>query len=105
MDHVDQRQRYEVWRSISNNSGTATKISSPDVTGTSYDDTTAVVGTTYWYWVKAKNTGGTSDLQRRRLGLSAGHSPGERQLRQPREHQRDGGDPDGHKCERHEGSW
>ena len=51
---------YEVWRNSSNNSGTATKISSSDVAGTSYDDTTATAGTTYWYWIKAKNASGTS---------------------------------------------
>ena len=51
---------YEVWRNTSNNSGSATKISSSDVAGTSYDDTTATAGTTYWYWVKAKNANGTS---------------------------------------------
>jgi fibronectin type 3 domain-containing protein len=49
---------YEVWRHTSNSSGAASKIADP--TGTSYDDTTAVAGTTYYYWVKAKNAGGTS---------------------------------------------
>ena len=56
---------YEVWRNTSNNIGTATKISSSDVKGTAYDDRTAVAGTRYWYWVKAKNAAGTS-------GVSAG---------------------------------
>lgn len=51
---------YEVWRNTSNSSGSATKISATDITGTSFDDTTANVGTTYYYWVKAKNAGGTS---------------------------------------------
>jgi predicted chitinase/fibronectin type 3 domain-containing protein len=58
---------YEVWRNSSNNSGTATKISTSNVAGTSYDDTTATAGTTYWYWVNAKNANGTS-------GFSAGNS-------------------------------
>ena len=49
---------YEVWRHTSNSSGSASKIADP--TGTSYDDTSAVAGTTYYYWVKAKNAGGTS---------------------------------------------
>ena len=49
---------YEVWRHTSNSSGSASKIADP--TGTSYDDTAAVAGTTYYYWVKAKNAGGTS---------------------------------------------
>jgi hypothetical protein len=51
---------YEVWRSTSNNSATATRITSSDVVGTLFDDLTTTAGTTYYYWVKAKNAGGTS---------------------------------------------
>ncbi len=50
---------YEVWRSTSNSSGSAQRIA-PSVSGTKYDDTSASVGTTYWYWVKAENAHGTS---------------------------------------------
>lgn len=50
---------YEIWRYTSNNSGSASKIADDD-TASPYDDTNAVAGTTYWYWVKAKNSGGTS---------------------------------------------
>ena len=49
---------YEIWRYTSNNSGSASKIA--DDTASPYDDTSAAAGTTYWYWVKAKNSGGTS---------------------------------------------
>jgi hypothetical protein len=59
---------YEVWRYTSNSPGSASKISSPDPTGTSYDDTSAVTGTTYYYWVKAKNAGGTSGFSSSALG-------------------------------------
>ena len=31
-----------------------------EVAGTSFDDTTAVAGTTYWYFVRAKNAVSTS---------------------------------------------
>jgi len=62
---------YEVWRNTSNNSATATKISTTDVVGTSFDDTTATAGTTYWYWVKAKNTGGTSGFSAADSGYRA----------------------------------
>ena len=52
---------YEVWRNTSYSTGTATKVSTTDVTGaTRFDDTTAAPGRVYWYWVKAKNAGGTS---------------------------------------------
>ena len=53
---------YEVWRSTSNNRATAKKISASDVTGTTFDDTTATRGVIYWYFVKAKNASGTSDF-------------------------------------------
>jgi hypothetical protein len=52
----------EVWRSASNTTGAATKISTSDVTGTTFDDATATAGTTYWYWIKAKNSTGTSNF-------------------------------------------
>lgn len=55
---ISSATSYEVWRSANNNSGTATKIGSS--TASPFDDTTAVAGITYYYWVKAKNTGGTS---------------------------------------------
>jgi hypothetical protein len=58
---------YDVYRNTSNNSASSVQINVSDVAGTSYDDTSAVAGTTYWYWVKAKNAGGAS-------GFSAGDS-------------------------------
>lgn len=62
---------YDVWRNTSNASGTATKINAADVTGASYDDTTAVAGTTYYYWVKARNAGGTSGFSASNSGYRA----------------------------------
>jgi hypothetical protein len=50
---------YEVWRHTSNNSSSATRMAS-SVTGTSYDDTGAVSGPTYYYWIKAKTPAGAS---------------------------------------------
>jgi fibronectin type 3 domain-containing protein len=49
---------YEVWRNTANNSSTAGKAGSS--TASPYNDTTAGVGTTYYYWVKAVNTAGPS---------------------------------------------
>ena len=51
---------FEVYRSTTNNSSTAVKITTTDATGSFFDDLTAVSGTTYFYWVKAKNSSGTS---------------------------------------------
>jgi len=49
---------YEVWRNTANNAATASKVSSPP--GSPYDDMSAVSGKTYYYWVKAKNSAGTT---------------------------------------------
>jgi predicted secreted protein len=50
---------YEVWRSTSSSSGSASKLG--DYTSP-FDDSSAIPGTTYYYWVKASNTCGTSDF-------------------------------------------
>jgi len=49
---------YEVWRHTADDSASATQIAT--VVGTAYDDATAVAGTVYRYWVKAKNSLGPS---------------------------------------------
>jgi cellulose 1,4-beta-cellobiosidase len=49
-----------VWRNTANDSTTATQINTTPVTSLSYLDTTAVAGTTYYYWVKAGNSLGDS---------------------------------------------
>ena len=64
---------YEVWRNSSNDSSTATKVSAQDVIGTSFDDTSATVGVTYWYWVKAKNAVGPSGFSASDQGRRADH--------------------------------
>lgn len=50
---------YEVWRNTTAATGTATRIGR-DVVGGLYYDTTAVSGTSYYYWVKAVNPAGAS---------------------------------------------
>ncbi len=55
---VPSATSYEVWRNTANNLSTAGRITS--TTQTSYTDTTAVAGTQYWYWLKAKDSTGTS---------------------------------------------
>jgi len=67
---------YEVWRYASNTSFSASKISSPDPTGTSYDDTNAAAGTTNYYWVKAVNAAGASAFSTSDSGWRASISPG-----------------------------
>ena len=49
---------YEIWRNTVDDSGTATQIGTD--TASPFDDTTAVPGTTYFYWVTASNECGTS---------------------------------------------
>jgi hypothetical protein len=48
----------EVWRNTSNNSGTATKIGS--VSASTYADSGLASGTTYYYWLKAKDFSGNT---------------------------------------------
>lgn len=61
---------YSVWRSESSSSGSAQQIAS-GLTTTSYADTSAVVGKTYYYWVKATNVGGTSGFSASDTGYLA----------------------------------
>ena len=56
---VSSATSYEVWRSESSSSASAARIAN-GLTATTYTDTSAAVGTTYTYWVKAVNQGGTS---------------------------------------------
>jgi len=58
---------YEVWRGTSTSSGSASRIGT--VSGTSFDDTGAVAGTTYYYWLKAGNTAGWSGFSAMATGL------------------------------------
>jgi hypothetical protein len=51
---------YEIWRNTKKESSSASKIA--EVTSLSYDDASVAARTTYWYWVKAKNSVGTSGL-------------------------------------------
>jgi acetyltransferase-like isoleucine patch superfamily enzyme len=58
---------YEVWRAISV-IGIKIKIGTPSTTF--YDDTSAFVGATYYYWVTAKNSYGTSGYSSYNTGYS-----------------------------------
>jgi methionine-rich copper-binding protein CopC len=49
---------YKLFRHTSNDSSSALQIGT--TTTSSYDDKTAVTGTTYWYWARAYNIGGDS---------------------------------------------
>ena len=52
---------YEVWRGTSTSSGSATRLAT-GLTGTTYTDSTAAVGTQYYYWVKSVNGSFSSGL-------------------------------------------
>ncbi len=54
---VTGASHYEVWRNTDSGTGTATRIAS-SVSGTSYEDFSAAVGTTYYYRIKAESSCG-----------------------------------------------
>jgi hypothetical protein len=62
---------YDVYRNISNSSGTAVKINAAPILSSSYDDLTANIGTTYFYWVKACNSNGCSSFSSHDTGTRA----------------------------------
>ncbi len=61
---------YEVYRNTSVNSATADKLQ-PDALSAPFDDVTAAVGATYYYWVKARNTVGASAFSAGDYGFEA----------------------------------
>ena len=61
---------YSVWRGTSSSSSAATEKAS-GLTGTSWSDASATVGTVYYYWVKASNSGGPSDFSEPDAGYLA----------------------------------
>jgi fibronectin type 3 domain-containing protein len=52
---------YTVYRNTVNDSSSATAVSS-ELTGSSYDDTTATAGTVYFYWIKGRFQDGTENF-------------------------------------------
>ncbi len=67
---VNSAASYSVWRSTSSSSSSATQIASA-LTATTYSDTTAASGVTYYYWVRATNAGGTSAFSSPDVGYLA----------------------------------
>jgi hypothetical protein len=65
---------YNVYRNTSNSSNGASLIGSP--AASPFDDTSATVGTTYWYFVKACNAVGCSGFSTSNSGYRAGSAPG-----------------------------
>jgi hypothetical protein len=59
---------YQIWRSTTNDSSSAVQIGTS--TTLSFVDTTSLPGTTYFYWVKATNSCGTSGFGNRDRGSS-----------------------------------
>jgi fibronectin type 3 domain-containing protein len=60
---------YEVWRGLEPDVAAATRVATPSAAA--YDDTTAVPGAAYTYWVRARASGGTSAYS----APAAGHRP------------------------------
>src|SRR6185436_7881631 len=66
---------YEIWRNTVNNSATATQIGTD--TASPFDDTGATPGTTFFYWVTASNSCGSSAFSLSDSGSRAsGTAPG-----------------------------
>ncbi|TWT41135.1 Fibronectin type III domain protein [Phycisphaerae bacterium RAS1] len=65
---------YEIWRNTVNNSASASLLGNDSASP--FDDTTAVVGTTYYYWVKAGSGCGTSGFSGSDSGVRGGSSVG-----------------------------
>lgn len=65
---------YQVFRNTSNNSSSATLLSS-SFPSSPYNDTSAVAGTTYFYWIKACNAGGCSSFSASDSGYRQGTTP------------------------------
>jgi len=61
---------YQVFRHTSNNSSSATTLTGSHPSSP-YDDTSAVAGTTYYYWVKACNSAGCSGFSSSDSGYRA----------------------------------
>ncbi|MBI2440276.1 MAG: hypothetical protein HYV35_02780 [Lentisphaerae bacterium] len=61
---------YSVWRSGTNDANSATLLSAGIATN-NYDDTNALDDVTYYYWVKATNSSGTSTFSSSDTGWSA----------------------------------
>lgn len=68
-DSVSGATSYLVYRGTSSSSGSASQIGTS--TSTSYTDSSATPGTLYYYWVKAKNSGGTSGFSSSDTGYKA----------------------------------
>ena len=60
---------YEVWRNATADTGTAVRIGTPS--GTTFDDTTAVINVTNVYWVKSTNPAHTSGFSDEDTGWRA----------------------------------
>lgn len=60
---------YQVWRNTTNNSATAVQVGTP--TASPFDDTTAIAGNGYFYWVKSVNGCGASGFSTSDAGSRA----------------------------------
>ncbi|MDY6950415.1 MAG: S8 family serine peptidase [Thermodesulfobacteriota bacterium] len=71
-DAVPDATSYEVYRCLSSD---GTKANVGATSSTSYDDTTASVATTYYYWVTASNAYGEGDFSAHDTGWAACEPP------------------------------
>jgi len=67
---VTNAANYEVWRNTANNSSSATKLATEPALS-SYEDTSVTANTVYYYWLKAKNSAGTSSFSASDMGFAS----------------------------------
>ncbi len=67
---------YTLYRNNSDNSNTATVVTTLDGDAISYEDTTVTNGITYYYWLKARNNFGESDFSTPNTGSSSNTGSG-----------------------------
>lgn len=65
---------YQIWRNTSNDPSTATMLTPTSIIGDSYDDTAAIPGQTYYYWVQPVSQIGTGSLGTAVVGSVAASS-------------------------------
>lgn len=71
--NVTDATKYEIWRNTTNDTASATKLADDD--GSAYNDSAGLLGTTYYYWVRACNSSGCGVFSTPDTGYKASPPP------------------------------